>query len=240
MSLYLSLLIFSIIIPFILSFDKKVRFYRIWSSLFPSILLVGAIYITMDIFFVKFGIWGFNPTYHSKIVILGLPLEEWLFFIFIPYACVFIHYVFIYYFPTMILSNNFVRIFSGILILILLAVNIVNYEKTYTLFNFSLLILALVLALFDRTQLLNRYFISFLIILIPFFIVNAILTGTFIPGEIVWYNNSEILGIRFLTVPIEDTGYAFSLILLNLIMINGFRKLFKPKKKENQNGIVTK
>lgn len=224
MSLYLSLLLGSVIFPLSLSFDRKVGFYRYWKFLFPAIIIVGSIYIIPDIFFVKAGIWGFNPAYHSKIIIVGLPLEEWLFFVLIPYACVFIHYVFISYFPEVILSNNFVRIFSAILIVIILTIIIINYNKTYTLFNFSLLIIAISIALFDRHRLLNRYYISFLIMLIPFFIVNSVLTGSFIPDEVVWYNNSEILGIRLLTVPVEDVGYAFSLILLNLQIMNWFRK----------------
>jgi len=228
MPLYLSLLLISVIIPIALSFDRKVGFYRYWKTLFPAIIIVGSIYITADIFFVKAGIWGFNPTYHSKIVLLGLPLEEWLFFVLIPYACVFIHYVFISNFPELILSNNFVRIFSAVVIVIILTITVINYNKTYTLFNFSLLIISILLALFDRHRLLNRYYISFLIMLIPFFIVNSILTGTFISGEVVWYKNSEILGIRLLTVPVEDTGYAFSLILLNLQIMNWFQKVNKP------------
>lgn len=230
MHLYLSILFFSILIPFLLSFDRKVRFYRIWKSLIPSLIIIGSVYIVADIFFVKYGIWGFNPAYHLNIVLFGLPVEEWLFFILIPYASVFIHVVFVTYYPNRMLSNTSVRVLSGILILFLLIVVVLNYEKTYTLFNFGLLILALILALFDKTRLLNRYFLSFLIILIPFFIVNTILTGTFIPGEVVWYNPSEILGIRLLTVPVEDIGYAFSLILLNLLMINRIQKVFKPVK----------
>jgi lycopene cyclase domain-containing protein len=224
MPLYLSLLLGSVIIPLALSFDRKVGFYRYWKFLFPAIIIVGSIYITADIFFVKAGIWGFNPAYHSKIIIAGLPLEEWLFFVLIPYACVFIHYVFISYFPEIILSNSFVRIFSAIFIFFLVTVTVLNYNKVYTLFNFSLLIVAISLALFDRQRLLNRYYISFLIMLIPFFIVNSVLTGTFISGEAVWYNNSEILGIRLLTVPVEDTGYAFSLVLLNLQIMNWFQR----------------
>ena len=199
-----------------------------WKSIFPSLIIIGSVYITADILFVKYGIWGFNPAYHLNLLLFGLPLEEWLFFIVIPYASIFIHYVFVSYYPNLMLSNTFVRIFSGILILVLLLVIILNHEKTYTLFNFSLLILALILALFDKTRLLNRFYITFLIILIPFFIVNAILTGTFIHGEVVWYNNSAILGIRLLTVPIEDTGYTFSLILLNLLMINRIQKMRLP------------
>jgi len=230
MPLYLLILVFSFSIPLILSFDRKVRFYRLWISLFPSLVIIGSIYIIADILFVKYGIWGFNPAYHTYIVISGLPLEEWLFFILIPYASIFIHYVYIYYFPDLMLSDRFTRILTVTLVFILILVLILNYDKAYTLFNFSILILALVAALFDRSRLLNRYYITFLIMLIPFFITNSILTGTFIPGEVVWYNNSEILGIRLLTVPVEDTGYAFSLILLNLLLISRFQKLFANQK----------
>lgn len=225
MSLYLSLLIFSIIFPLILSFDKRVQFYRMWPRLFPSIIIVGAAYITADIIFVKMGIWGFNPDFHSKIIILGLPLEEWLFFIVIPYSSIFIHYVFIRYFPDKTLSNTFVRIFTAILIMIVLVITVLNYDKTYTLLNFSFLILALLLAVSDKSGLLNRYYFSFLIIMVPFFIVNGILTGTLITGEVVWYNNSEIIGFRLLTVPVEDIGYAFSLVLFNLLLINRFSRI---------------
>ena len=230
MPLYLTLLVFSVLIPFVLSFDKKVRFYRLWKSLFPSLIIVGAVYITADILFVKYGIWGFNPEFHSNIMMLGLPLEEWLFFILIPYACIFIHYVFISYYPDLMLSGHFVKIFSAILIIILVIVIFIHSDKTYTFFNFGLLILALVLALSGKSKILNRYFISFLIILVPFFIVNGILTGTFIPGEVVWYDGSEITGMRLLTVPVEDIGYAFSLVLFNLLIINKLQNLAGYKK----------
>ncbi len=231
MSLYTALLFFSILIPFILSFDKKVSFYRIWKSLLPSSVIVGAIYIAFDILFVKKGIWGFNPEYHSGIIILGLPAEEWLFFILIPYSCIFIHYVYISYFPALKLSRRFVIIFSVILILILLIVIFLNFDKAYTLFNFSLLILALLWAMTGKSDILPRYYLTFLIILVPFFIINIILTGTFIEGEAVWYNNSETLGIRLGTVPVEDIGYAFSLILLNLLFISEFQKYFSRRNK---------
>lgn len=230
MSLYTGLLFFSILIPFILSFDKKVSFYRIWASLLPSSVLVGSFYIAFDILFAKKGIWGFNPAYHSGAVILGLPVEEWLFFILIPYSCVFIHYVFISYWPALELSRKFTIIFSAFLILIMLIVIFLNRDKAYTLFNFSILIVALLWSMLEKSNILGSYYLSFIIILIPFFVVNSILTGSFIKGEAVWYNNSETLGIRLGTVPVEDIGYAFSLILLNLLFIKLFQKLFSRGK----------
>lgn len=229
MSLYTALLFFSILVPFIMSFDRKVSFFRMWKSMIPSAIIVGAVYIIVDIFFVKNRVWGFNPVYHSNVVILGLPLEEWLFFIVIPYASLFIHYVFVAYFPGIMISNNLVRILAAVIIIFLLIVILFNLDKAYTFFNFSLLILVLIWALFDKSRILNRYFLSFLIILMPFFIVNSILTGTFIEGEVVWYNNAETLGIRLGTIPVEDVGYLFSLILLNLLMNNWFQKKFKTR-----------
>ena len=62
------------------------------------------------------------------------------------------------------------------------------------------------------------------VMLIPFFIVNGILTGSMIENEVVWYNNSENLNIRLFTIPVEDTFYAFSLILTNLALTNYFHK----------------
>jgi lycopene cyclase domain-containing protein len=226
MSLYLLLEIFSIAVPLSLSFDKKLRFYKMWKSVFLSIFISGALFITQDIIFLKLGIWGFNPRYHTGIFLLGLPIEEWLFFIIIPYCCLFIHYVYVLYSHAFSLSNNVVRLLSGLIILLFLFVIAFNLDKTYTVVNSVLLILLLSTALLDSTQILNRYFISFLIILVPFFIVDAILTGTFIEEEVVWYNNSEIIGIRLLTVPVEDIGYAFNLILLNLILTEKFRIYF--------------
>jgi len=76
-------------------------------------------------------------------------------------------------------------------------------------------------------KLLQRYFPTFMVMLIPFFIVNGILTGSFIENEVVWYNDNENLGIRLGTIPVEDVVYAFTLILTNLYLMSIFkRKLF--------------
>jgi lycopene cyclase domain-containing protein len=229
MALYLTLIICSIFIPFVLSFDKKVGFYKQWPVLFPSVLLTGIPFILFDIYFAMKGIWGFDPRYHSGIIIAELPLEEWLFFIVIPYASIFIHYVLSAYFPDKFPSDKTTRIISVALIVFLLLVVISNLEKIYTLVYLFLMILVLVAGLFEKTQVLNRFYVSFPVILIPFLIVNGILTGSLIPGEVVWYNTEEILGIRILTVPVEDFAYGFSLILTNLMLMNYFRRLFYKK-----------
>jgi lycopene cyclase domain-containing protein len=52
--------------------------------------------------------------------------------------------------------------------------------------------------------------------LIPFILVNGVLTGSGIADQVVWYNNLENCGVRFFTIPIEDATYAFTMILSTL------------------------
>jgi len=227
MSLYLILEIIVITIPLIFSFDKNLRFYRNWKSVLLSLILVSAIYIPVDSYFTMHGIWGFNPHYNSGIVILYLPLEEWLFFLVIPYASIFLHYTFIYYFPKVMLNNNVSRMLSVFFIILLVIICLLNYPKTYTLINSILLTGVLVFSFFDKSGIINRFYITFLIILVPFLILSAILTGSFTKEEVYWYNNTLNLGIRIFSIPVEDVGFAFGLLLLNLLLINKFQKLFK-------------
>ncbi len=228
MWLYSVLLISTISIPLILSFDKKLQFYKQWKHLLPSLFAIAAIYIVCDIYLTNLGVWGFNPRYHSNIVILNLPLEEWLFFIVVPYASIFLHESVVLYFPGLRLSRRITKTVIIFLIIALAIVVLFNTQKTYTVYIFVVLIFVLLISIFDKSEVIRSFFLTFLIILIPFILVNAILTGSFIEEEIVWYNNSENLGIRFFTIPIEDFGYAFSLILLNL-MLMGQLKSTKSK-----------
>jgi len=229
MSVYLALEIFAILVPLIYSYDKKLRFYVKIKSVVLSLVLIGSLYILGDILFTKYGIWGFNPKYHSNIILLDLPLEEWLFFIVIPYASLFLHDTLIYLFPNIQLSNWQTHSLSAILVACLGVVVLMNPEKTYTAIYGSVAIFAIFLASLGSSQLLNRFYLTFMVILVPFFLVNSVLTGSFISEEVVWYNNSENLGIRIFTVPVEDISYAFSLILFNLLLINKLKRFFAKR-----------
>ena len=229
MYVYLTLEIFAILVPLIYSYDRKLQFYVKIKSVVLSIFIVGSFYVLGDILFTKYGIWGFNPRYHSNIVLFKLPVEEWLFFIVIPYASLFLHDTLIYLFPNLKLSDWQTRSVSVVLVVCLAIVVLMNIEKAYTAIYGSIAIFAIILASLGTSQLLNRFYLTFMVILIPFFLVNSVLTGSFIPEEVVWYNNYENLGIRILTVPVEDISYAFSLILFNLLLINKLEVLFAKR-----------
>ena len=87
--------------------------------------------------------------------------------------------------------------------LILLVIGLMFYEKAYTLSVCLLSALIMLNISFSKSK-LNGYFFStyILISLIPFIIVNGILTGYLdLNTPPVWYNNAEIIGLRFLTIP---------------------------------------
>lgn len=214
----------SIFVPFLFSFHPKIKFYKLWKSLFIAITITMTIFIPWDIIFTSNGIWGFNDSYFLGFKVLKLPIEEWLFFICIPYACVFTHYALLHYFPKMILSKSSSKKLTYLFISILSLTAFLNYGKWYTLINFVLAIILITVVFFKRPDILQEYYLTFLVMLIPFFIVNGILTGAFIDNEVVWYNNAENLNIRLFTIPIEDTVYAFSMILMNLVIVKFLNK----------------
>ena len=64
--------------------------------------------------------------------------------------------------------------------------------------------------------------------------MNGILTGSGIEGNVVWYNDAQNLGVRLGTIPVEDTVYAFSMILMNLFLFGFFKKKLANKKNNYQ------
>lgn len=226
MSLYLILNIASLIIPFAYSFENRMKHIKRWKAVFSGILITAFVFIVWDIVFAKLGVWHFNPRYHSGIEMFGLPIEEWLFFVCIPYASLFIHFAFQYFFPKICLSDTTVKILFYVIIFGLIPVIFFNYNKLYTAVNYCFLIIVLTYTFFTERKILNTFFITFLIILIPFSLVNGILTGSFIDEPVVIYNNTENLGIRLVTIPIEDLGYAFSMLLMSLTLIIQIEKKY--------------
>ncbi len=226
MSLYLLLDLASLSIPFIYSFEKRMHFIKWWRSVFLSISITAVIFLIWDVIFTRNGVWGFNQAYLVGFDLINLPIEEWLFFICIPYACIFTHYAFQYFFPKLRLSESITRAITFVILAILIPLVVLHTDKAYTFVNYLLLTLILTYSLLSKERQLGVFYITFLIILIPFFIVNGILTGSFIEDQVVWYNNAENLGIRMGTIPIEDAGYAFSMIYLSIILIEKFKKVF--------------
>jgi lycopene cyclase domain-containing protein len=212
---YFLILTASLAFPLILSFDKKVAFYKKWKFLFPAMILPALFYVAWDVWFTKMGVWSFNEKYIIGVHIFNLPIEEVLFFFVVPYCCVFIYECIRSYFPAVKDTPVSMTIFLLIGI-ILISTGVFFYDKYYTSITFIFTGIFICLLYFLKNYF--RYFsfaaflISYVIILIPFLIVNGFLTA--IP--VVMYNDVENLGIRLYTIPIEDIFYGMLLIMMNV------------------------
>jgi lycopene cyclase domain-containing protein len=212
MSLYLILNIFTFSTIF-LSFDKKVAFYKYFPYLLIGIIINGIIFIPWDILFTQNKVWGFNPNYLFGIFILDLPLEEWLFFITVPFSCVFIHFVLKAYFKNPI-SLKFSTYFWYSLSLIVLFLGVLFNDQLYTFTTFIITPIIILLVLNINKEFMRDFLFTYMVSFIPFIIINSILTGSFTDDPIVWYNNDENFSIRIGTIPIEDTIYNMLLLLI--------------------------
>lgn len=215
---YLLVNLCSIAVPFAFSFEKKVQFNKNWKALFPALFIVAVLFLIWDGIFTAQGIWGFNENYITGLKLFNLPLEEILFFICIPYACLFSYEV-LNYFVKRDLLGKYARHGATILAYILVALAFKYSDRAYTFWTslFTLLFLLVHLVLLKKKY-WSRFVFAYLIILVPFFITNGILTGTGLEEPVVWYNDQENLGIRLLTIPVEDSIYGFLLIGLNITL----------------------
>ncbi len=208
--LYLGLDAFTLLGPLALSFDRKVHFYTRWKALLPAILFTAALFIVWDIWFTAIGVWGFNETYLVGPHLWGLPLEEWLFFIVVPYACMFVYEVLNAYFP-LPEEDRWSRPLTLGLAVMLLVCGVVMHERWYTFVTFSGTSVLLFLQVFVwERRYLGRFWRGYAVSLLPFLLINGVLTSL----PVVWYNDAENLGIRLVTIPIEDSIYLVWLLLM--------------------------
>lgn len=219
--IYLWINILTILFPLLLSFDKKVAFYTKWKFLFPAILLVGLFFIVWDVIFTAHGVWSFNQEYLIGISFWGLPLEEILFFLTVPYASLFIYECVVCYFPDLNKKlEKFSHYTTWFLMGFLLIMAFINIDRIYTFTTLMFLFLTFIIVLIRfGTQNLGHFYVAYLIHLVPFLLVNGILTAL----PIVLYNDSENLGIRIYTIPAEDTMYSMLLLLMNILIFETLR-----------------
>ncbi|MCO5936018.1 lycopene cyclase domain-containing protein [Mucilaginibacter sp. RB4R14] len=220
---YLLINIATIFFPVVLSFDKRVAFAKSWKFIWPGMAITGLLFLFWDVLFTIHGVWSFNDKYIIGLKFFGLPLEEILFFLTVPFACIFI-YVCLNHYVKWQLSRDVSRSISGLLALASAFILMDNFNKLYTAVTFSLLAIILLLLLFVfKANWLGRFYMAFLVSLIPFYLVNGLLTS--IP--VVLYNDNQNLGFRVGTIPFEDHFYSMALLLMNV----GFFEYFKKSKK---------
>ena len=213
--LYFLIDIICLLLPFLFSFLSKAPFYKKWKYVSIAILIPAILFVIWDELFTTLGVWAFNSNYILGWRVGSLPVEEILFFLCVPYACIFT------YFAVRQSERNFFfrchELLSYFIIIALMIAGIYNIDKPYPAVTFMMLSFYLAfLNLKLRARYLGYFYPTFGIVLLPFFVVNGILSGAFIDEQVVWYNDEATLGIRLGTIPLEDIFYGMLLMLMNV------------------------
>ena len=155
--------------------------------------------------------WHFNSLYVSGIKIINLPIEEILFFITVPFACLFTW--------EMIIRRAKEKPIDlqGLRLLLYLAlpagIYFFSIGKQYTGLTLSFIFIANLADQFLKTNLLfdGRFYFYLLLIIIFTIIFNGYLTWR----PVVTYGIEYQLDFRIITIPVEDFFYGISLLWMN-------------------------
>src|SRR5690606_13997547 len=117
--------------------------------------------------------------------------------------------------------NNLI-VFVSVIICSVMA--LLHFDKIYTLITATATITTLIyLHFFAKADWIGKASLVFTILMLGFFPVNGVLTGTGLETPIVNYNPGDFLGIRILTIPIEDAVYGYTQFLLVLYFFKRFK-----------------
>ncbi|MEJ5090315.1 lycopene cyclase domain-containing protein [Sphingobacterium faecium] len=221
---YILINFLTVIICFIFSFDRRIQFNKHFNAFFKGSILVAIPFIAWDIIFTKMGVWWFNLSYTMPFRVAGLPIEEWLFFICIPFSCVFTYFCLDKFF-NLNWANRFNTIIVWFTVLVCVLVAIFFYQKIYPLVT-VLITAATVIFLhyIAKATWIGKGSLVYLCLMPGFFMVNGVLTGTGLESPIVNYHADQILNIRMWTIPIEDAVYGYAQFMLNIYFFKRFQK----------------
>jgi lycopene cyclase domain-containing protein len=208
--------------PLFLSFDRKVRYFRYWPKVFICIAIVTIPFLIWDI--AVTGVhWHFNENYTLPFRFWGLPLGELMFFVSVPFACLFIYQIMRTDKPIILIKNN-IFLYGMAGIACLASIVFLLGGKYYTAIVCFALAFTIIFDRLMKTQLLSqkRTFLFLAILTGLIFIFNGYLTAR----PVVLYEAKYLTNIRLWTIPVEDFGYGYTLILLCTILFEKFKGLF--------------
>lgn len=220
---YLALMAGTISFPILFSFSRRLGFGPRWKAAWAAVAAASVPFLAWDVLFTRWGVWGFNPAYVLGISLFGLPLEEILFFLCVPFACLFIYQA-LARIPALRSPSSAVRITWTVAAALLPAAALLHADRAYTL--------TVCLAAFAASAWLawrNPAWSGLLLAAtaaqyVPFLLVNGVLTGL----PVVFYDASEINGLRIGSIPAEDFLYSFILLALPAALYEALTRRWQP------------
>ncbi len=209
----LILLLIIAFIPLLFGSENRTRIFPKLKYFIPAIIFTEAVFIIWNNRFAQMGIWSYNPDYLSGKEIFNLPWEIWLYYIVISWVSLFIYEWVKIKFSRIQLANVFVVV-SLVLLVVFGLIAFFFKAKIYTFFTFFLLTIYFGYTLFRNRfkRHLTGFYLTFFILLIPYFLLSLILVTL----PVISYLPEYELPFRLLQVPVENLAGFFLLLIINI------------------------
>ncbi len=225
----------TLVTPVIFSFHPKLGLVKYWKPVWLAIALNAIVFIAWDILFTRNDVWAFNPRYVLGVWLSGLPFEEILFFFCIPYACIFTWFA-INKLGTNRLDFTGHHFVTASLVVVLAFASIYALGRVYTVAVCSTTAIVLIFHLIENPPFMTRFYPFFCIILVPFLVINGILTGAWTNQPVVSYDPDAFLAVHVGTIPVEDFVYCLLMMLLNVSLAEKLVSRYATRRKANHPG----
>ncbi len=217
-----------LLFPLLFSFEKKINFWKKWPFAFTALVFGSAPFLVWDVL-----VAGRHWTFHEAVILgprwLGLPFEEWLFFLCVPYANLFVWENVKRLFPSdpslreplflpLILALSMLLASLGVFLLF----SRMEY-LTISLGILGLVLLFCILAFRSPVLAGKRGMVMGLLFVGLTLLANGYLTGR----PVVLYEEAFLTGLRIFRIPVED----FIFGLAHLLAVLGTYEFFLKKKR---------
>ena len=205
--------------PVVSQFNRQIRHISRWRLKLLTNGIVMIPYIIWDVL-VTGSHWQFNEAYTLDFRLLGLPIEEWLFFLTVPFGCLLVWETL----PHTKLSTQrkpLRHVRTVLYAALLIGIWVFSTGRQYT---------GLVLCCFGFVGLADTLLRTDLLLQLKTYVYLAIVSGLILvfngyltARPVVLYGEVYQSGYRILTIPIEDFGYGFTLVLFNAMLYEKLR-----------------
>lgn len=201
--------------PVVSQFSRRIKSVSRWRLKLLVSVIVMIPYIIWDALVAGLH-WQFNETYTLDFRLFGLPIEEWLFFITVPFGCLLVWETLPQLDRWLARLKSLRHIRNVLYAALPVGIWIFSTGKQYT---------GLVLCCFGLVGLVDVLLKTDLLLCPKTYLYLAIVAGLILvfngyltARPVVIYGEAYQMGYRIWTIPIEDFGYGFTLMLFNTML----------------------
>ena len=201
--------------PVASQFSRRIKSVSRWRLKLRVSVIVMMPYVIWDAL-VTGSHWQFNEAYTLGFRLFGLPIEEWLFFITVPFGCLLVWETLPQVDKWLARLRSLRHVRNVLYAALPVGIWVFSTGKQYT---------GLVLCCFGLVGLGDRLLRTDLLLRPKTYLYLAIVAGLILvfngyltARPIVMYGEAYQMGYRIWTIPIEDFGYGFTLMLFNTML----------------------